>query len=110
MALVAFPTGHLVEALDLFHDQAGFGGLGVGDVDGVALVAGDLVEFAGQDAGGDPTESVLKASDQDLRCDDAVAHEGILQQALVTRHEDQIGPERQQIPQELIARVWGVEH
>ena len=44
-------VGRLVEALDLFHDQPGLGRLGVGDVDRVALVGGNLVEFGGQAAG-----------------------------------------------------------
>lgn len=36
------------ELVDLAHDFAGFGGFGVGDVDGVAAAGGDVGEFAGQ--------------------------------------------------------------
>src|SRR3990167_8091715 len=35
VAHVVGPVGPVVETADLFHDQAGFGGLGVGDVDRV---------------------------------------------------------------------------
>jgi hypothetical protein len=44
-------AGRMVEALNLFHDQAGLGGLGVGDVDRVVLARGDLSEFGGEHAG-----------------------------------------------------------
>jgi len=48
-------AGRGVEALDFFHDQAGFGGLGVGDVDGVArvgwLLGVDLGQFLSEGAG-----------------------------------------------------------
>ena len=38
----------LFEAVDLGHDEFGFGGFGVGDVDRVAGAGGDAVEFAGE--------------------------------------------------------------
>ena len=38
----------LLEAVDLGHDEFGFGGFGMGDVDRVAGAGGDAVEFAGQ--------------------------------------------------------------
>ena len=45
--LVARRTG-LLEAVDLGHDEFGFGWFGVGDVDRVAGAGGDAVEFAGE--------------------------------------------------------------
>jgi hypothetical protein len=33
----------LIKPLDLLHDEVGFGGLGVGDVDGEMFVVGDMV-------------------------------------------------------------------
>lgn len=47
-------AGGAVEACYFFHDQAGFGGLGVGDVDGVAAMGRlgvDLGQFLGEGAG-----------------------------------------------------------
>ena len=41
----------LLEAVDLGHDEFGFGGFGVGDVDRVAGAGGDAVKFAGQRLG-----------------------------------------------------------
>ena len=38
----------LLKAVDLGHDEFGFGGFSVGDVDRVACAGGDAVEFAGQ--------------------------------------------------------------
>ena len=42
---------HLIELGDFAHDGFGFGGLGVGDVDGVAVRRVDVVEFVGQHRG-----------------------------------------------------------
>ena len=41
----------LVKTLNFFHDERGFGGFGVGDVDGEAFVFGNVVQFVGQHVG-----------------------------------------------------------